>query len=123
MEENQRADAGSRRHGDAASVNDVVDSVIAYAKSETLGPLRGAGRWIAFGAAGAIMTGLGAVLVLLGVLRLVQTEWTQVSGVDSGWSWLPYLIVLILGVVVVAVTISRINRTYLDRSTAGKATS
>ena len=54
---------------------EVVEFVKTYAKQETVGPLRGAGRWIAFGAAGAICLGLGLSLLLLGLLRLLQAEW------------------------------------------------
>jgi len=120
MDQSSGDDAARRTNAGGASVNDVVDGVISYAKSQTLGPLRGAGRWLAFGAAGAVMSGLGAILVLLGVLRLVQTEWSTVSGPDSGWSWIPYLIVLVVGGALVAVTVSRINRSYLDRPSTGE---
>ena len=34
------------------SVNEVVDAVVAYAKDQTIGPLRGAGRWVLWGAVG-----------------------------------------------------------------------
>ncbi len=59
---------------DDASLGDVVDYVKAYAKQETVGPLKGAGRWLGFGAGAAFAMGLGLVIVLLGVLRLIQAE-------------------------------------------------
>ena len=43
------------RRGEQASVGEVVEFVKTYARQETVGPLKGAGRWIAFGAAGGTM--------------------------------------------------------------------
>ena len=44
-----------RRDEPPASVGEVVDLVTAYAKQETLGPLKGAGKWLAMGAIGAAL--------------------------------------------------------------------
>jgi hypothetical protein len=96
-----------------ASVGEVVDYVKTYAKQETVGPLKGAGRWIGLGAAGAIALGLGLSLVLLGLLRLLQSEWTRSA--EGRLSWLSYLIVLVACVVLLVVTISRINKTFLNK--------
>jgi hypothetical protein len=106
------ASGGSdERRRRSASVDEVVDTVVAYVKNETVAPLRGAGRWLAWGTAGALLIGVGLSLALLGVLRLVQTEWESVG--TGRLSWLPYLIVVIVGAVVVAVTLQRINRSSL----------
>ena len=59
--------------GESASVGDLVDLLKDYAKQETLGPLQGAGRWLTMGAGGAICLGLGLIVFLLGVLRVLQT--------------------------------------------------
>lgn len=98
---------------ESASVGEVVEFVKTYAKQETLGPLKGAGRWIGFGAAAAIALGLGLSLMLLGLLRLLQSEWDGVA--DGGSSWLPYLIVLVVAVLLLVLTILRINKTYLSK--------
>jgi hypothetical protein len=97
----------------ADSIGDVVDLVKAYAKQETLGPLRGAGTWLAMGAAGAALLGLGLSLVVLGILRLVQVEWTRSS--TGALSWLSYLIALIICLGFTALAISRINRDTLNK--------
>ncbi|HEY5663717.1 MAG TPA: hypothetical protein VIS05_06750 [Ilumatobacter sp.] len=102
----------STRH-EAATVGEVVDYVKAYAKQETIGPLKGAGRWIGFGAAGAIALGLGLSLLLLGLLRLLQSEWTRSA--TGRLSWLSYLIVLAACLTLLVVTVSRINKTFLDK--------
>ena len=97
---------------ESATVGEVVDYVKAYAKQETLGPLKGAGTWIAMGAAGAVALGLGICIMLLGLLRVLQVE--TGLGTSEWWSWVPYLIVLIVGVIIVWLVRGRINKTYLD---------
>jgi hypothetical protein len=96
-----------------ATVGGVVELVKAYATQETLGPLKGAGRWLAMGAIGAVLLGLGLSLVLLGILRLLQTEWTRAA--TGSLSWLAYLIVLLISVGLAALAISRINRDSLNK--------
>jgi hypothetical protein len=78
-------------------VDDVLSLTKAYVKQETLGPLKGAGRWIGFAIAGAFAVGLGTVLLLLSVLRLSQNY------MHGSMSWAPYGITLLAGIVVVAV--------------------
>ena len=67
---------------------------------ETLGPLKGAGRWLAMGTIGAALLGLGLSIVILGILRLVQTEWHRSA--SGALSWLAYLVVLVLCVALAA---------------------
>lgn len=92
-------------------MGEVVDYVVTYAKQETLGPLRHAGRWLAFGAIGAVLLGLGGSLLLLGLLRLLQTEWTRSA--TGSLSWLSYLIVLVVGAAMLVLALSRIRKTTL----------
>lgn len=101
-----------RRRRESASVGDVVDLVRDYAKQETLGPLKGAGRWLALGTAGSLFLGLGLVLVLLGVLRVLQTE---TDAFDGAFSWVPYVIVLILCVMASVVALSRVKKATLGK--------
>jgi hypothetical protein len=96
-----------------ASVGEVIEFVKAYAKQETLGPLKGAGRWLGFGAAGALALGVGLVLVLIGVLRLVQTEWDRSA--TGSLSWLAYLITLVVTVLLLVVTALRIKKSTLNK--------
>ena len=57
----------SSKRLEGASIGEVVEFVKTYAKQETIGPLRGASRWIGFGAAGAIFLGVGLSFLLLGL--------------------------------------------------------
>ena len=91
----------------------VVDLVKTYAKQETVGPLKGAGRWLAMGAAGAVLLGLGGVILLLGILRLIQTEWARSAA--GSLSWIPYLIVLVVCLLLILLAVSRINRDSLNK--------
>ena len=75
----------------------MIDVVKTYAKQETVEPLKRAGKYVGFGAAGGLLTGLGVSLLLLGLLRFVQSEWSRSA--EGRLSWLAYLITL-AGVVV-----------------------
>jgi hypothetical protein len=84
------------------SGGDAVELVVEYVKQETIGPLKGVGRFLAFGIAGSLLLCVGTVLLLVGVLRLLQGE---TGGAFAGdWSWVPYLIVAVaaLGVIALA---------------------
>jgi hypothetical protein len=70
------------------------DLVRAYAKQETVEPLKGLGRSVGFGLLGALSIGTGVVLLAVAVLRALQTETGDTF--DGNWSWVPYLIVLVL---------------------------
>jgi uncharacterized membrane protein len=94
-----------------ASVNDVIEVVRAYALQEIVDPLKGLGRWIGAGLAGAVLLGVGLLLLLLGLLRLLQDVGEDVF--DGNWSFVPYVIVLVVTVVIIAIVASRIRRTGL----------
>lgn len=81
--------------------------MVDYAKQETLGPIRGVGRWLAFGSVAVISLILGICMLALGVLRLLQFELFENS---TTWSWIPYLLVMILCLLVVVLALSRINK-------------
>jgi hypothetical protein len=74
-------------------VLELRDLVVTYVKQETIVPLRQLGRYIGFGIAGALLLGLGVVLLGVGGLRALQTETGETFTGD--WSWAPYLIVFV----------------------------
>lgn len=67
--------------------------VVAYVKQETLEPVRGLGRFLGFGLAGSMLVGVGQLLFLLGVLRLLQAE--TGSAFEGHLSFVPYLVVVV----------------------------
>jgi hypothetical protein len=79
-------------------VMELRDLVVEYFKQETVVPLRQLGRYLLFGLLGALLLGLGVVLLAVGGLRVLQNE-TDTS-LTGNWSWVPYAImfvVLVLG--------------------------
>jgi hypothetical protein len=101
------------RAADPDSIGEVVDLVKAYALQETVGPLKGAGTWLAMGAIGALLLGVGLSIVVLGLLRLLQFEWTTVA--TGSWSWVSYLVALVVAVGFAALALTRINRDSLNK--------
>ncbi|MCE2854734.1 MAG: hypothetical protein LW606_03400 [Ilumatobacteraceae bacterium] len=97
-------------------VVDLVDSVKLYAKQETIGPLRGAGRWLLFGLAAALSLGVSMLFAILGVLRLAQ----HIGGdiLDGSWSFVAYVIALLAAVALVVLSLSRVNKPSLSRGGA-----
>ena len=113
LEQRLARQAEKAKQTEQASVGEVIDYVKAYAKQETLGPLKGAGAWLGWGAAAALSLGLGLVLLLVGLLRLLQTEWERSA--TGSLSWLSYLIVLVVAAVLLAPTLTRIKKSTLHR--------
>ena len=103
----------SGENGDDGSIGDVVEYVKLYAQQQTLGPLKGAGQWLAYGAIAAFVLSIGLVIFLLGVLRLVQTEWDRSA--TGSLSWLAYVITLALAVLLLVFTLSRIKKATLNK--------
>jgi hypothetical protein len=85
------------------------DLVRGYAKQEAVGPLKGIGRFLAFGAAGSVTLGTGIVLLVIAGLRALQTE--TGSAFDGNWSFVPYLAVLVACAVVVVLALSKTKST------------
>jgi hypothetical protein len=89
-------------------VSELWDLTKDYARQETVDPLKGIGRYLAYGLGGAVLTSIGVILLMLALLRALQTETgTTFTG---NLSWIPYLIVLVVGGALVALALSRINR-------------
>jgi uncharacterized membrane protein len=113
LEKRLARQAEKARQAEDASVGEIIDYVKAYAKQETLGPLKGAGNWLGYGFAAAAALGLGLVLILVGLLRLLQTEWERSA--SGNLSWLPYLVVLVVATVLLALTLMRIKKATLHK--------
>ena len=79
---------------------ELKDLVVAYAKQETIEPIKGLGRFVGFGLAGSMLLSLGLVLLVLAGLRALQTE--TGTTFDGTLSFLPYVITLVGCVLVIA---------------------
>lgn len=75
-----------RLPGDVAEIKDLV---VAYAKQETVAPVKALGRFVGFGVAGSMLLAVGLLLLVLAILRVLQTE---TGAVFAGrLSFVPYL--------------------------------
>jgi len=99
-----------------AAGREFVDLVIAYAKQETLGPLGGLGRFLAAGIGGSVALALGLPLLLLALLRALQTETGSTFG--GHLSWLPYLITSVVAIALGGLAAWRITKTVSNRPPA-----
>ncbi len=99
----------SAAKGDSGQIGQVIELVKDYARQETLGPIKGAGRWLAAGAAGAVLIGTGCVLLVLGALRMVQNEFGR-SFRGSWVSLLPYLFAFVASLAVMGIAAWRISK-------------
>jgi hypothetical protein len=111
----QAKDSGGRART-AAEGREFVDLVIAYAKQETLGPLRSLGRFLGAGVLGSVALAVGVPLLLLALLRALQTE--TGSTFQGNLSWLPYLITAAAAIGVAALAVWRITKTLPSRTPA-----
>ncbi len=86
-------------------LDELKDIAIRYVKEETIKPIKDLGRFVLWGSLGSLFVGFGAVLFLIGSLRYLQ--W-QFPVLDGSLSWLPYVIVAVLCLIVMALTAWRV---------------
>ena len=92
---------------DVNPINEAVDLVKAYARQETIDPLKRLGPYLKFGVPGAIAAGFGFFFLILGVLRMMQHRGSWVTG---SLSWVPYVVTLGFTVALCAVFAALIQR-------------
>jgi hypothetical protein len=93
----------------ASEVSEIVDLLKRYLLQETVAPLKTMVRTVGFGAAAAVMFGIGGVFALLGVLRVLETETGTVFAGD--WSWAPYGLTIVAGLGVIGLAAAALLRT------------
>jgi hypothetical protein len=104
----------------ADHVTELREMVVGYAKQETVEPIRALGRYVGLGSLGSLFVGTGCALLLLGLLRGLQTiHFFNEPGEPHGgtWSWLPYVITLSVAAVMVGAAVWRARIAY-NRSVA-----
>ena len=70
-----------------------------FAKQEALDPICALKRYVVWGLAGAVLFAVGLPLVLLGALRAIELETSPHLG--GTLSWIPYVAVMVLCVVII----------------------
>lgn len=99
---------GSKRENLIDSLQEAKRVSIAYAKQETLTPLKNLGRYLAFGILGSLFMGIGLVILTLSVLRVLQVETGETF--TNHLSWVPYLLTFVLSLIVIALAAWGIQR-------------
>lgn len=92
----------------AEVIGELKELLVSYGKQETIEPLKGLGAFLGYGVFGAVLLGIGNMLLLLAGLRALQTQTgTTFTG---NWSWAPYLIAVAAGLVLIGLALRRISR-------------
>ena len=77
----------------AQVLSELWELTLSYAKQETVEPMKGLGRFIGWGVAGSLLTSIGALLLTLAGLRVLQTHSDDHLSVNL--SWIPYAVALV----------------------------
>ena len=101
----QRSDNG--QHGLRHAGDDAFQLTVDYLKQETVQPIKGLGRFLYMGIAGSFFLAGGILLILIGILRLLQTE--TGTALTGDLSWVPYVAVMVLGIAVIGIAAWRIT--------------
>jgi len=88
-------------------LTELWEMTLAYAKQETVEPLKGLGRFIGFGIAAVLLASAGIILITLGVLRVLQVH--NDDHLTGNWNWVPYLVALAALGVLIAIVVSRVR--------------
>ena len=107
-------------------LNELRELLVAYAKQETVDPLKKLGRYLGFGLGGAVMLGTGVILLLMGMLRGLQRidlfndsdgaiDTATAGFTPTAWSWVPYAATALAALLIVAVAAGGIS----DKKKAG----
>lgn len=102
------SDKDSDRSGIVGEVKDLADLMRDYAQQETVGPLKGAGQFLAFGVAGSVVLSIGAVMIILAGLRALQTE--TGTALTGNLSWIPYFVMMLVSMAVVGLSVLAVAR-------------
>lgn len=84
-------------------LSELWELIRTYAIEQTVEPLKGLGRYVAFGIGGSFLVGAGGILLAVALLRALQSQTTVFEG---SWSWAPYLITVVACAVVIALALS-----------------
>jgi H+/Cl- antiporter ClcA len=90
-------EAKAKAQNPAGEAKELVDLVIAYAKQETLVPLKGLGKKAALGVGGALLLGVGGIFCSVAALRAMQSETDFFE--EHNLSYLPYFLTVVILIV------------------------
>jgi hypothetical protein len=87
-------DVKAKAKNPTGDARELVDLVIAYAKQETLEPLKGLGMNALKGIGGALLLGIGGIFCSMGALRAMQSETDFFE--RHNLSYLPYFLTVVI---------------------------
>ncbi|HPU38633.1 MAG TPA: hypothetical protein PLS63_03600 [Microthrixaceae bacterium] len=99
--------------GPIAQAAELKDLVVAYAKQETIDPLKTLQRYMAFGLSGAMFIGIGLCFGLLALLRGLQEVdiFNDPAEANGGWfTWVPYAVTFLVGAIIAGLFVRRLVR-------------
>ena len=73
-------------------IADQLELIKAYARQQTLDPLKGSGRWVGMGLLGSVLLVIGGVSMTVALLRVLQEE--TGTNFTGNLSWVPYLLTM-----------------------------
>lgn len=79
----------------SSDLKELVELLKRYLLQETVEPLKRVAKALAIGSAAALLLGIGLVLLLVAVLRALQTETGSLFAGE--WTWAPYFLTVIAG--------------------------
>lgn len=88
-------------------LTELWEMLVSYAKQETVEPLKGLGRFVAFGIAASLVGGLGIIMLTLAGLRALQTH--NDGRLGGNLNWVPYLAALVLLGLLIAIAVRQIK--------------
>ena len=94
-------EAKAKARNPTGDARELVDLVIAYAKQETLEPLKGLGKNAALGLGGAVLLGIGGLFCSISALRAMQSETDFFE--RHNLSYVPYLLTVVILVALSAI--------------------
>jgi len=101
--------AGAAGDGSIPSMGrELLGLVVAYAKQETVDPLKSLGRFVGWGIAGAILLATGGVMLTLAAVRAVQAE--AGGHLHGNLTWVPYVGGLLVAAIGAVWSITRIGK-------------
>lgn len=89
-------------------INALKDLLVAYAKQETVVPLKALIRYVIWGVIGAVLLGIACVLWVVAILRTIQNE--TGGHLHGHLTWLPYVGGLLFAVIIAGLAVSRIGK-------------
>ncbi|MGA0238150.1 MAG: hypothetical protein ACO3PD_07080 [Acidimicrobiales bacterium] len=73
-------------------IADQLELIKAYARQQTLDPLKGSGRWVGMGLLGSVLLVIGGISMTVALLRVLQEE--TGTNFTGNLSWVPYLLTM-----------------------------